>query len=378
MLKMKLPKNLLSVLFFLLLLGCEKNIESNLTYQKSKLKYSFIETQRELLAIINSSGGAYMNKVSFFSNLPAQYALEDCQSTWKIWYNQFLLLTPYRYIDSEFNIGFDENQSYFDLSGINYGYVDYTVNQPNGGIIKDPVNYPNINQVGMISWHQLGDEKNASLGFHVLEFLLWGEDLSLSSTGIRDNSDYLQTNSENQRRMNYLLDASSYLKLIVNDLNVSSSYKKNFLKSDADESFTYILEGYNRFIQEDLIDKTILKPLNSQDPFEELSNFSDNTLANIKSKVQGLKYALDGSELFIESETDGYFMIDFISEVDNESAQNILNSLDRIDASLSQITISFENAIQNTSMSEKLSTVVSELNNIKSVLSTLKENYFNL
>lgn len=374
---MKLPKDLLSFLFFLFILGCEKNVESNFDFQKSKLKYSFIETQREILARTNTSGTAYMNKVSFFRNLPAQYALEDCQSKWELWYNQFLLLSPYRYIDSELNIGFNENQNLFDVSGINYGYVDYTVNQPNGGIIKDPANYPNINQVGMISWHQLGDEKNASLGFHVLEFLLWGEDVSLSSTGTRDNSDYLQTNPENQRRMDYLVDASSYLKLILSELKVSSIYKNDFLKSDADVSFTYIIEGYNRFIQEDLIDKTILKPLNGQNPSDELSDFSDNTLANIKSKVEGLKYALDGSELFIDSQTDGYYMMDFISEVDIESEQNILNSLDRIDASLSQISISFENAIQNIAMIESLNVVVNELNNIKSVLVTVKENYFN-
>lgn len=370
---MTLSKYILTAFVLFFLLGCNKKVESNLTLQKSRLKYSFLETQRELLSKVRSAGKTYINDVAFFENLPAQYALDDCQQSWKKWYNEFLLMSPYRYFYGDLDAGFEEYQNDFDLSGINYGFIDYTASQPNGGIIKDVTNYPNINQVNMISWHQSGGEYNAALGFHVLEFLLWGEDLSLNTTGVRNNSDYLQTSAENERRMKYLSDASGYLKLIIDGIKIDSEYKNDILSSNSDETFKQIIEGFNRFILEDLIEKTIQKPLDSQNPLDELSDFSDNTLENIKSKIKGLRYALNGSELFISSEEKGYFMIDFISDVDKEAESDLIRSLDEIDNLLAQITVEFEKAIQNASMREKLNSITVELSNIHSILDKMKQ-----
>lgn len=369
---MRLPKYIITALLTFLLLGCEKKVESNLTLQKSRLKHSFIETQKELLSKAQSSANSYMNKVGFFNNLPAQYALEDCQQTWKEFYNKFLLMSPYRYFSGDLDIGFEENQSYYDISGINYGYIDYTASQPNGGIIMDATNYPVINQVNMISWHQSGGVDNAALGFHVLEFLLWGEDLSLTSPGSRNNNDYLQTSSENERRLKYLVDASSYLDLTIGGLKINSGYKNNVLALDEDDAFKRIIEGFNHFIQEDFIEKTIQTPLDSQDPSDELSDFSDNTLVNIKSKIKALRYALDGSDLFLSSGETWYFMIDFISDVDDESARSVMNSLDTADELLDQINVDFDQAIQNATMREKLNGIITELSNIHSILNKIK------
>lgn len=359
----------------LLFIGCEKKKETNWTLQKSKLKRSFFETQKAIASKVNQKGNSYINDVKFFENLPAQYALEYCRKTWKSWYNEFLLLSPYRYFSNSLDAGFKENQNFYDLSSINYSYVDYSASQPNSGIIKDVSNYPQINQVGMISWHQSGGENNASLGFHVLEFLLWGEDLSSTSPGQRTNNDYIQNSTENERRMEYLVDASKYLNLIINDLNYSPSYESKILAMDIDEAFTSILNGYLRFIDEDLIEKTLSKPLESLDPRDELSDFSDNTLANIRSKINGLRYAFDGSSLFFESDETRYFMIDFINDVNKESAQKINASLDQIDALLSGIDTDFEQALQDVTKREKLDDVILELEKIYSLLENIKLEY---
>lgn len=372
---MKLPNGIIASLCLLFIFGCEKAPAPNWTLQKSRLKHSFVETQRALLTKVKSAGEVYMDDINFFNNLPAQFALEDCQTSWKGWYNEFLLLSPYRYFSGDLDVGFEDNQSFYDLSGINYSYVDYTNAQPNSGIIKDGTNYPTINQVGMISWHQAGGDKNAALGFHVLEFLLWGEDQSFTSAGTRSNNDYLQVGTENERRMKYLVDASDYLQLLINDFDYDSNYENSLLELDEDEAFNIIIDGYMRFIEKDLVEKTILKPLESQNPQDELSDFSDNTTANIKAKVKALRYALDGSDLFSELERTWYFMIDFIDDVDNEAAQDIMTSLDEVDDLLGQINMDFEQAIQDAVMREKLGSIISELTNIHAVLEKIKSDY---
>jgi putative iron-regulated protein len=370
---MKQLIGLFALLF--LFIGCKKETEPNWTLQKSRLKHSFIETQKVVLSRVVSARDMYQDDAKFFNNLPAIFALEDCRVTWKAFYNEFLLLSPYRYYSGGLDAGFEENQNYLDLSGINYSYIDYTVNQPNAGIIKDSINYPEINQVGMLAWNQEGGEKNIALGFHVLEFLLWGEDLSATGPGMRTNNDYSKINTENERRMKYFLDASKYLNKMIGDISLDAKYENNLLAMSEDEALNEILSGYMKFLKDDLIASTLLKPLESQDPKDELSDFSDNTLSNIKSKINGLLYALDGSELFLGSSESWYFMIDFISDVDDESAQEIMASLTKASGLISQINVDFDQAIQNAFSRERLYEVVSELKNVYSILEKIKLEY---
>lgn len=365
---MKLPFAIVAAFCLVLFLGCKKEVDQNFTLQKSRLKHSFIETQKTLLERAKSEVDNYQNAVNFFNNLPAPYALVDCQDTWKSLYNEFLILSPYRYFSGNLDAGFEENENYFDLSSINYEYIDYSVNQPNGGLIKDTINFSPINQVNLMSWNQSGGEKNITVGFHALEFLLWGEDLSLTSAGARTNSDYMQTNTENKRRKEYLFDASKLLNSMINNLEIDAKYESNLLSMNEDEAFTEILKGYMRFLKEDLIDKTLSKPLNSLDSKDELSDFSDNTIENIKSKIKGFRLALNGSELFGVSEETWYFMIDFITDVDEDAAKELMASLNLTENLINQINVDFDQALQDPLMRGKLSNMVVELTNIHSIL----------
>lgn len=365
---MKLTLAITATLCLLLFIGCNKDVDQNYTLQKSRLKHSFLGTQKVLIDRAKIEVENYQNDVNFFNNLPSQFALVDCQNSWKALYNEFLILSPYRYFSGNLDAGFEENESYFDLSSINYEYIDYSVNQPNGGIISDTINFPTINQVNLMSWNQVGGDKNVTLGFHAVEFLLWGEDLSLTSPGMRTNVDYQQNSTPNSRRQEYFFDASKLLNSMIMDLKIDEQYEENLLAMNEDEAFTAILKGYMRFLKEDFIDKTLARPLNSLNPKDELSDFSDNTIENIKSKIKGFRLALDGAELFDVSEYSGYFMIDFITEVNESAAKELITSLDMAETLIHQITVDFDQALQNPVMQGKLNSMVVELNNIYSIL----------
>ena len=56
-------------------------------------------------------------------------------------------------------------------------YVDYVAGAPEAGIINNTADYPAITPDLLQSLNQSGSEENVSLGYHAIEFLLWGQDL---------------------------------------------------------------------------------------------------------------------------------------------------------------------------------------------------------
>ncbi len=70
-------------------------------------------------------------------------------------------------------------------------YVDYVEGDPRPGIINDPATYPTIDADLLASLNESGGETNISTGWHAIEFLLWGQDLSEDGPGARPVSDYV-------------------------------------------------------------------------------------------------------------------------------------------------------------------------------------------
>lgn len=65
---------------------------------------------------------------------------------------------------------------------IESGYIDYLDGYPYSGLVNDTSLA--INETTLSEQHQFADDTYVSIGFHAIEFLLWGEQ------GLRDASDY--------------------------------------------------------------------------------------------------------------------------------------------------------------------------------------------
>ncbi|MCB0226566.1 MAG: iron-regulated protein, partial [Anaerolineae bacterium] len=68
-------------------------------------------------------------------------------------------------------------------------YIDYVDGEETSGIINDVETYPTIDKELLISLNEVGAEENISTGFHAIEFLLWGQDLSSDGAGNRPYTD---------------------------------------------------------------------------------------------------------------------------------------------------------------------------------------------
>src|SRR5690606_4452929 len=94
-------------------------------------------------------------------------------------------------------------------------YVDYGEGMPDVGIINDAASYPTIDAELLSELNEQGGETNIASGYHAIEFLLWGQDLSDDGPGARPWTDYdssgAGTASNQDRRGTYLLAAADLL-----------------------------------------------------------------------------------------------------------------------------------------------------------------------
>ena len=357
---MKLLKLTIFIFIFSILNSCSKK-EPKKTLELYKLKSSFINIQKKLLTNLIDSYSVFSKKSVLFYYTASDYNLIGCKEAWKKAYNDFLCLGAFSHDLAITDVGFEKNILFLDPLMINYEYVDYSITNLKTGIINDSINYPLISRENILSWNLIGGNINCTSGFHVIEFLLWGED------GNRSINDYVKSNSTNVRRVDFLYYAGINLGSKINSIKYGDQYERALKLMDNQLFKTYFFNNITNFISEDIIQNTIQKPLNSKNRFDELSCFSDNTLENLKSKFSSLKYLINGGSIF-QSQPNGetYYFIDMIEELDESKADKVNTSISIIEKQLGDLTGNFHSVVTN--QSDKLSIVITELRNIQKVI----------
>ncbi len=173
-------------------------------------------------------------------------------------------------------------------------YVDYVAGNPCAGIINDP-NAP-ITQESLLALNEQGGEENVSLGYHAIEFLLWGQDLSTDGPGARPVSDYVEA----PRRVRYLHTVAAQL---VGDLQSlvaewapgqNGNYRTAFLAREPNEALRQILVGIGTLSRSELAGERMAVALESHDQEDEHSCFSDNTHVDVIRNALGIQNVIEG------------------------------------------------------------------------------------
>ncbi|HIG83776.1 MAG TPA: hypothetical protein EYG40_02720 [Verrucomicrobia bacterium] len=190
---------------------------------------------------------------------------------------------------------------------IDPGHIDYTCLMVGGNIISSKEKYPAITSELLRSMNLKAGESDFTTGYHVIEFLLWGEDLDKESSGKRSFKDYDKNNSElAKRRADYLLVCCELLIQDLKDLvSEWDPESKNNLRSSlesmpSDQAITKIL-GMVSFLADDLAKSQIGSIISKGATFKEQSTFSDtthfdflHTVAGISNLAAGAYVGLDG------------------------------------------------------------------------------------
>lgn len=124
------------------------------------------------------------NAVAAFLSAPSSATHEAAQAAWLVAHNAYEATLLHRYF-AELVL---PQQSYLELVDLNYrlnqwpifpGYVDAVDNYPDSGLVFDPSVV--LSRESLLEIHGQFDLAEAAMGFHVAEFLLWGESPLLRS-----------------------------------------------------------------------------------------------------------------------------------------------------------------------------------------------------
>jgi len=187
-------------------------------------------------------------------------------------------------------------------------YIDYVEGNDTAGIVNDPSieltkdKLVSLSEGGEGDVLGLGDafdaDKAISVGYHAIEFLLWGQDHSTTGPGERPWQDYLTTMDatapNGDRRGKYLQIAAE---LIVDQLNTvvdawapgGGNYREQFVSGDPDAALRKMITSLGILSKGELGGERMDVALDSLDQEDEHSCFSDNTAAYLAMDALGIQ-----------------------------------------------------------------------------------------
>ena len=132
---------------------------------------------------------SFDSKLASFMYHPNPVNHTEIQAAWRLAYDRFLNSLIFSYLPIQdppdwYSQKIDYKQLLMQLDSwpIEGGYIDYIEGYPYSGIVNDLT--LDINEESIRAQHGFTDPTNASLGYHAIEFMLWGH------TGKRQSPDF--------------------------------------------------------------------------------------------------------------------------------------------------------------------------------------------
>ncbi|WP_310557003.1 imelysin family protein [Flavobacterium sp.] len=252
--------------------------------------------------------------ITTFTTTPNQINFDNAKAKWKLSRESYGTTEAFRFANGPIDDSAGP-EGLLNSWPMDENFVDYVDGATNAGIINNPTLYPTIDKGTLEGQNALDiDEKNVSVGYHAIEFLLWGQDLtapSANQAGQRPYTDYLTTGgtaSNQARRALYLRVCADLLTdnllYMVNQWKVGGAYRTIFLGLAENVALKNIYLGITTLISAELPVERMETALGNADQEDEHSCFSDNTHRDIILNLQGVvnvyqgKYGtIDGASL---------------------------------------------------------------------------------
>ena len=184
-------------------------------------------------------------------------------------------------------IDYVDAKTYGDTSDANPLYTANVIANTTIQIGPDKVDATTIDAALLDKLQEAGDvEANVAIGYHAIEFLLWGQDLNGTGPGAgnRPYTDYDTKNCTNghcERRAAYLKAATDLLVKDLSDMAANwqpeGEARKELAQKGVDGGLSTILTGIGSLSYGELAGERMKLGLLLHDPEEEHDCFSDNT-----------------------------------------------------------------------------------------------------
>lgn len=281
--------------------------------------------------------------VDGFVTNPTIPSLDACRDAWVLAHIPFSQAEALRFpeapVDKGGAVSIHNRLNAWDF---NPAYIDYLHDSSQAGIINRATLFPDINSDLLIELNNTVDGKKVTLGYHAIEFLLWGEDLedvSELTAGQRTFSDFDTSDSN----VTNAIRRGEYLKVCTDQLVADlaslvnawspllNQYRAEFAGYSARKRTRLAVTGLVLMAQYRLGYARLRTTLMGLDPEREESRYSDNTQRDIYFNVQGLKAVFYGKYGRSDSTyVEGASLFDVVAERDSTYAKILKIGMDDI------------------------------------------------
>jgi len=274
--------------------------DDNTTTSENVTKAEVIENYANIVA--QNYQDAYDDAVDLetainnFTNNPTDANFTTAKTKWKEARESYGTTEAFRFANGPID---DENgpEGMLNAWPLDENFIDYVEGNAGAGIINHAEIYPAITKDLLESLNEDGGEKNISVGYHAIEFLLWGQDLTDPADnlpGQRPHTDFVDggTAANQARRREYLKACADlltdHLTYLVDLWKQGGSYRATFLALPEDTALQNIYLGIVTLAGEELATERMDVALQNMDQEDEHSCFSDNTHRDIALNFAGV------------------------------------------------------------------------------------------
>lgn len=233
---------------------------------------------------------ALQTQVNAFVQNPTAQGLADCKTAWLKSRVPYLQTETFRFYDGPIDGSANNYEGLLNAWPLDEAYIDYVADSTNAGVvnftgvINDLTSYPVISEKVLLDDNEKDGETDVKVGYHAVEFLLWGQDLYADSPGKRPYTDYLAggTAKNQARRAQYLKIVTDLLvknlESVKTQWETNGAYRADFTAAaNVDQSLMNMLNGMGKLTKGELSGERMTVLLANKDQEDEHSCFSDNT-----------------------------------------------------------------------------------------------------
>jgi len=236
--------------------------------------------------------------VNAFLSGPTAELLQKARDSWTAARLPYLQTEVFRFyegpIDDE-----DGPEGLLNAWPMDEAYIDYVEGSASSGLVNNVTELPKIDAALIESLNEKDGEANISCGYHAIEFLLWGQDLSAEGPGNRAHTDY--TTADNaSRRSDYLRAVTNLVVeklegLVAEWLPGNDNYRAEFLKLPSSKALEKIMTGMSMLSGFEMAAERLNVAYDTKAQEDEHSCFSDTTHNDMVYDLTGIHNVWTGS-----------------------------------------------------------------------------------
>jgi putative iron-regulated protein len=335
--------------FIALLMLCFSGI--TFAQDSTSLKRDIIETYAEIVhASYQDSLEAtqlLQTAIDNFLAEPTQENFDLAKEAWLASREPYGQTEGYRFYDGPI----EEVEGLINAWPLDEAYIDYVEGASDAGIINNTADYPEITAELLESLNEQGSEENIAVGYHAVEFLLWGQDFYEDGPGQRAYTDYT-TAPNADRRGQYLKISTDLLVGHLEELvlawspDETDNYRATFLALPEDEAISLMVTGIGSLSNSELPGERMYTAYDNQDQEDEHSCFSDNThrdilmnFLSIRNVYYGVYIRTDGTVI------DGAGLNELVADSNGELGADMDALFASIELAIKAMHTPFDRAI---------------------------------